>query len=592
MTTHALVLPPLRRKIRSRFLGIIAMYAIFGLLLMIGLFKESGLTPKLLHMNYDSIAAASEMKEAWLSLRLPSESGADKRQKWTAQFEKALHFQESNCTETSELETTREIASLWRDSTQGANATSATSTRIVELLSHLISINQAGMFRYADQSDHIARRTSLVAIAFFLISLVVCLLWADSLALRLARPLKDIAETLRTKPAFGKKLHLPTADSLEMRVLVLELQGLWNRLSELSRLNVEELSIQRTQLNTVLASIDDAMLVLDNEERIIHCNPGMAALLMLDAEQLRGQHWNDLPTTREIYLILREALKPGATQDAVLELQRKGAAAYYSSRHRPIVSEQGQRIGTVYLLHDITEKRQRDRLKAEFIGVLSHELKTPLQSLSTASEIMLSKREVLDEDGRMLVDTIFEDVARIRGVANDFMQVGLTESPSLKLKLQPVDLKMLLRGWVNPFAIVARDRGVKIEIEAEFDGAANVSIDTVKFPWVVSNLLSNSLRVAPEDSTITVRLRHDANEIVTEVIDEGPGVPESIRRRMFEPFFQGDAASQSGYLGLGLTIAREVVEAHQGHIEYETNSPKGAIFRVILPENTAAGVKT
>jgi len=114
------------------------------------------------------------------------------------------------------------------------------------------------------------------------------------------------------------------------------------------------------------------------------------------------------------------------------------------------------------------------------------------------------------------------------------------------------------------------------------------NVDIVKFPWAISNLLSNAIRVSPENGKIKVYITdREQSAVHVKIIDEGPGIQEEIQKRMFEPYFQGEKVNSgkaSGFLGLGLTIAKEVVEAHEGQIEYFNNKPRGSLFRISLPQ--------
>lgn len=191
----------------------------------------------------------------------------------------------------------------------------------------------------------------------------------------------------------------------------------------------------------------------------------------------------------------------------------------------------------------------------------------------------------------MLVETLQEGVERLRAVATDFVQVSFVDPHSLKLKLARHALSELIREWVKPFKIVARDRRVQLELVREGDGVIWANIDAVKFPWAISNLLSNAIRFSPAESKVTVwmaDLSQDGKpEIDIEIRDEGPGIPEEMRKKMFDPYFQAPVADSqipSGFLGLGLTIAKEVVEAHGGKIEYSPGNPTGSIFRIRLPQ--------
>lgn len=231
--------------------------------------------------------------------------------------------------------------------------------------------------------------------------------------------------------------------------------------------------------------------------------------------------------------------------------------------------------------------KQRERLENEFIGVLSHELKTPLQSLGTAAELLDRKRDQLPEALHQLLDIVLEDLRRIRGVANDFVQVSQLNVRSVRLNMELVDLGGKVEEWMRPFRVLAGQRGVEMELQREgAPGGGLCRIDPVKFGWVVSNLLSNALRVSSFGQRVTVRVSDQKLYVELSVEDQGPGVAREQRDRIFEPYFQGQgpqAQRSAGLLGLGLTIAKELVEAHEGAIEVLDALTQGSLFRVLLP---------
>jgi len=255
-------------------------------------------------------------------------------------------------------------------------------------------------------------------------------------------------------------------------------------------------------------------------------------------------------------------------------------------RQRVIQLAGAGQAGRLVLLQDVTERRQRERLEDEFIGVLSHELKTPLQSLGTAVELLERKKNVLDPSLHIFLETIVEDLGRIRAVANDFVQVSQLNVRSIRLDMRLLALDLQVREWLRPFEVLAAEKGVHLTLKAPLDGSCLVRLDPVKFSWVLSNLLSNALRVSQRGQDLKVSVSDQKLFVELRVEDQGPGIPEETQRRMFEPYFQAAAADgdrSAGLLGLGLTIAKEMVEAHEGAIEYFRGEAGGSVFRVLLP---------
>lgn len=584
---------PLRRKIRRSFFALVTLYAILGIFMMVSVFLAAGTTPKVVHLNYDSIAAAIQMREAWNALESPELHPRKSRSAWAEQFDSALGFSENNLTEQGENEVVRNIRKIWDQKKSAPTHADFQSYNTIDTyLSDLITLNEKGMFSLSESSAALGRKVFLFSILFFIVTLALAVLLSDGLANRLARPIKDIAEALRGNPELNYRLKLPQPTSLEIRILTDEVSDLWKRLSKFRELNIEELSAERERLETVLSSVEDAVLVLDNEGRVRQLSEGMLRILNIQANDVIGHPWLALSSVTENYLKLRDQLKGELGNESFVTLSEKGRAQIYAARHRDIITPSNQKIGALYLLHDITESRQRERLKSEFIGVLSHELKTPLQSLGTAAELLAGRTNKMDDDTKMLVETINEDVSRIRAVANDFMQVSVVDLHSLKLKFEKLPLSQLLKNWIKPFRVLARDKSVQLEFLQEGDQTIWANIDVVKLPWAISNLLANAIRVSPQNSKVTVMVSSRSNApgmAEIEIKDEGPGISENTQAHMFEPYYQAapsESGTSAGFLGLGLTIAKEVVEAHDGRIDYFPRRPHGSTFRILIPHVT------
>ena len=579
-------LPTLRRKILRSFLFLVGLYAILGAVLVASVRLAGEATPRLLHSNYDSIAAADQMKEAWVALRFPTYSTAHDANHWIDQFERALNEEAGNITEPGERDIETAIRKRWASTKNSVPQISQVEFEAMRSdFRKLILANENGMFLLVRSNDRLGDRVLLGTLAYFVLSLILSVLFADKLAQRLSSPIKAIAEALHRRPSTSRKLPLPEATNLEMLILTTELARLWDRLSEGERVNVAEIVQQKTKLETLLESVDDGLLVLDPHGRVSHCNECLAKLVSLSPGAIQGQLWNDLPVMNSNYLKLRSALRVEMSDSLQVELEWNGGLAFFSARLRRIGTAENDG-GVLYLLHDITEKKQRDKFRSEFIDLLSHELKTPLQSLGTASELLTARKAAFPEDLKGLVEVISEDVERIKGVAQEFVQVTQSHSKVMKLKLEVVAVNQVLPEWLKPFGVIAKDRGVRVEFVSEGSDVVWCSLDLIKFPWVISNLVSNAIRFSPSGAAVTVVLSDRNNGIEFRVQDEGPGVPEADQDRIFEAFYQSPVTTASGSRGLfgvGLTIAKEVVEAHDGRIEYRRLSPHGSEFRILLP---------
>lgn len=580
-------LPTLRRKILRSFSVIVLLYAGLGFFLVVSVFLASATTPKMLHLNYDSIAASHQMEDAWSALDRPDRYPDHPVHYWMEQFEKALLFEEGNITEPGEKENASEIRKSWEEYKKIPSPLPLPLfTKLNTLLAELVKINEKGMFELTEENASLSRRVLMGSVIYFFVTLILALILADGLANRLSSPLKSIAEALQRRPGIGRRLKLIEPNSLEIFILCNELKRLWDQVVATERINVKELVKQKNQLETVLESVEDALLVVDGSGKVSHYNNYLLSLLGLTKAQIKDQSWKDLPTAKENYLKLRLLLKEDMPDAEEIELQLEGRPRQYAARFRKIRELDNLPGSTLFLLHDITERKQRARFRSDFIDLLSHEIKTPLQSLGTASDFLVAHKNEIPQSLLPFFETIPEDLERIKAVANEFIQITHTHSKILRLNLDFVPLNECLQEWLKPFKVVSKDRNVQLTFHQEGSAVIWAQIDKVKFPWVISNLLSNAIRFAPVDSEVEVLLTDRNDSVEIRVMDEGPGISEEDQHRMFEPFYQGSRVTPSGKTGLfgiGLTIAKEVVEAHDGRIEYFLRKPVGSEFRILLP---------
>ncbi|NHZ47414.1 PAS domain-containing sensor histidine kinase, partial [Nitratidesulfovibrio liaohensis] len=451
-------------------------------------------------------------------------------------------------------------------------------------------------------------------------------LLADGIAARVSHPLRRAAEVFKERPRLGAPLHLPPPQTLEVRVLFDELVRLWGRLSELDALNVGSLTAEKRKLEVILESADDAILVLDGTGTVAHVSERMLPLIGLPREQVLGMPWADISTAAPNYLALRTALDASLHGKRDVPLTEGGEERVFVARRRDLVGGDAHGlagdggdahglpgisghdgrgsvlrasstqlastsasasptsvVGQVFLLGDVTEARRREGLRSEMMDWVSHELKTPMQSLCLAADLLDRRKDDLDAEGRLLVETVREDAARLRTLAQQFMDIARMTPSALHLTRDEADLPALLDRWLTPFVLLARETGVRLAVDVR-KAPEKVRLDAERFAWVVSNLVANALRASPTDGEVRVRVTEHQGRAVIEVEDEGAGLPEAVQARLFQPFAHGPAAgARGGLYGLGLAITRSIVDAHGGHIAYQRREERGSRFTVTLP---------
>jgi signal transduction histidine kinase len=228
-----------------------------------------------------------------------------------------------------------------------------------------------------------------------------------------------------------------------------------------------------------------------------------------------------------------------------------------------------------------------DRLKTEFVGVASHELKTPINVIRGYTELIEEELAgEVTENQREILDRIADQTRSMAKMVNRLMDISRLEAGQYQMELEVVPVKDLLLGLVRGYELLADERGIKLHSEILPDTPEDVEIDVDLFRGeVLGNLISNALRFAPEGGEVRVSAGRDGDGILFQVADNGPGIPRRHRPHVFKKYYQAERSQAMGS-GLGLAIARELVQAHGGWIKladaYQTELG-GAVFHVWVP---------
>ncbi len=240
-------------------------------------------------------------------------------------------------------------------------------------------------------------------------------------------------------------------------------------------------------------------------------------------------------------------------------------------------------------LHLMYEKtRQLDELKTQFFANVSHELRTPLALVIGPAEKLRAAENLTDAQRRDL-DVVLRNSQTLLKHVNDLLDVSRIEAGKLDITYERADLSRLVRLVASHFEALARDRNMRFAVDAPETMPAEV--DAEKMQRVVLNLLSNAFKFTGSNGVVRVTLRQEGEQAVLEVADSGPGVRPEERQLIFERFRQSEAGStrKHGGTGLGLTIVRDFVELHRGHVWVGTAPEAGALFRVELPLSAPDG---
>lgn len=327
------------------------------------------------------------------------------------------------------------------------------------------------------------------------------------------------------------------------------------------------------RLRQVLDSLRDGVIVSDANRRVTLAN--------LAAQRLLG-----LPRANVSEEVI--ALLPPPEGSSEIHTNARTLWTYSV----PLI-EAGTTRGTVTVLHDATEERESERLKGEFLSVVSHELQTPLTAIVGAADLLLDGEpgELTAEQMRFL-GTIRRNSHRLMALVSDLLDVTRLEGGRVELDLQPVDLGVVARSTVRSMANLFEQKSQAVRVLVD-EGAPPALADRRRLEQILANLLANAGQYTPAGSQIEVAVRDGAafgwpRQVVLSVADDGPGISIADQARIFDKFYRGSnaAARRERGSGLGLSIVRSLVELHGGRIWVESAPGRGTRFSIVLPAAT------
>ena len=442
--------------------------------------------------------------------------------------------------------------------------------------------------------DRAARSTEILS-SVTLVALAISVLVALYLARAVVVPIRNLTSIVEAMRRGDFERRVPRGRDDEIGTLADGFNRMAEDLAAFRRANVGEVIRAKETLEATLAALPDAVVVIEADGTVASMNP-RAGIVLRVAEMDRARNLEGLPIPDRTKASIEAALN-GARREAAdtvdlshaVPIDVEGSRRKLLPRVVPISGLPEGRRGAVLVLSDVTELARLDEMRTELIAVASHEFRTPLTTLRMTLLMLQERASSLTERDRDLVRTALVGVDQLAGTVDEFLDLTRIEAGQLRLNWDRVDVGALLQREGAAVRSVCEEAGVGLLVES--GAALTVRGDAARLHVVLANLLANATKYTPEGGTISLVARV-ANEGISMVVeDTGPGVPAEFRERIFEKFFrvehhrEGDAGVRGS--GIGLYIAREVVEAHAGTLRYEERAGGGARLVIRLPRSSA-----
>jgi two-component system, NtrC family, sensor histidine kinase KinB len=569
----------------------------------------------ILHDNYRSVLAAERMNDALAQMQVamtrPVPAGREASEESIdvglerGRFEAELKAEEGNVTEPGEGEAARQLREAWnsyravldrsaedRGAAAFAREIETAFTPVKHGADQVIAINQEAMVRKSAQASREARRavqvTSLTALTAFLLASLI----SSTMLTRMLSPLWLLTRTVARVGEGDFDVRAAVQGNDELAQLASSVNLMIQYLRQYRQSATGKLILAQQASQAAIDSLPDSVIVFDTKGDVLLANDAAEELLGkspappsgLDLASVEAAPRSVIERVRDHALSQNEAYTPKGFHEGFRLASPSGPERYFLPRATPVRSDAGAIAGATVILQDITALRLAYELRNDLVATVAHELRTPLTSLRIATHMCLEEAAgPLTERQADLLHTARDASERLQAMVDQLLDLARIQGDLARLALETVSPGALVADAVAAHEALAGEHQVLLT-SAVLPGLADVLADRERIGLVFSNLLTNAIRHSSRGASVSVlALHHPGRRLIRfEVSDSGRGVPMEFQAMLFERFRQVPGAP-SGAVGLGLSIARDVVEAHGGEIGLDSAEGRGSRFWFTLP---------
>ena len=406
-----------------------------------------------------------------------------------------------------------------------------------------------------------------------LFGLVISALLSFLLSRAMVTPIRALTRGARqvAEGDFSQDIQVESSDEIGV------LTDTFNTMSGQLQDTLQQVDSERTKLSTLFLHMTDGVVAFDHEGRVIQVNPA--------AEEMMG---TTIPIGGPIRF--HDLFGEVAFLEDVLDLERDGEAleveAVRGDRNLLLLMapfDQEKQQGVLVVVHDVTQQVKNEATRKEFVANVSHELRTPLTNISSYAETLSENPDLPPDMRGSFLGVILNETDRMTHIVQDLLTLSRFDSGFSQLELTVFSFGQMLRDCCQAVLLEAQRHGHTLTLEGDGD-LPSIRADRERILQVVMNVLSNAIKYTPDGGRIRVTAGQTGETVWAEVEDNGIGIPEGDRDRIFDRFYRVDKARsrESGGTGLGLSIAREIVRQHDGVLRLVDRDGPGTTIRLEL----------
>lgn len=422
-------------------------------------------------------------------------------------------------------------------------------------------------------------RNSLITI--FIVSLVAIILVALAMTRSITSPLLKIVKTSRAIGEGDMSARSDVARKDEIGILSDSI----NKMGANLRQQVDDIQGQRRRLEVILNTATESIMAIDDHGRIVIANRSAANLAGRSMSEMAHQPINEIFTWQRGGYAASVDYYTRATRSYVdLEFRKPtGEVRYVKLIVSPVADSSSQSVKSIITIHDETDQRELESMKVDFVSMAAHELRTPLAALRGYLELVAYRDEAGSADAKNHTNKALKSTAELSGLINNLLDVSRIERGALTLDFEKVDLMALVQRSVEDSRFAAEDKKLAINYHGP-QTSTFAYADELAVREVVNNLITNAIKYTNQGA-VDVYLEQQGDQLQVSIKDSGIGIPQRALAKLFTKFYRvhGGLDSGSKGTGLGLFIAKSIVERHGGRISVQSQEGAGSVFSFSLP---------
>ncbi len=342
---------------------------------------------------------------------------------------------------------------------------------------------------------------------------------------------------------------------------------------------------EKKQTEAIVRSVAAGVVVVNNKGEVLLMNPAAEKLLNTTKEQKTGKALTEGATEEQLFSMAKKASLDGDT-DIEIEGDENTKKILRSSS-AVIEDENGQTVGMVTVLNDITKQKELDAMKDQFLSNVTHELRNPIGAIKQSISVILEETAgPITEPQKKFLSNAKRNLERLGALIDDILDLAKLEAKKMDIKLQPTTIAAVLDDVSQTLDTWIKNKEITLEIDIQ-KNLPEINIDPDRIIQVLMNIISNAIKFTPKGGTIILRAQilENSDQMEISIADTGVGIPKSDLPKIFGKFQQAKNRSLGDIsgTGLGLAIALEIVQLHNGKIDVDSEEGKGTTFTISLP---------